>query len=409
MAPPRAHVRLAVLLAALPALLFGLPLPASALTLELKPSVHAEVRYDDNIFRASETPGAGAATKLGDTLSQYGAGARLSLRHSLQSLELRGEFDQVDYAEQSQLDHQRYRLATEARLAYGADWRADLKAERRRRLENFAYRDDTQPGFVRLDTASAELRYALTPRWSASAKADRYASRASLLSSQDYDLTETGVEVGGQYRRDGYSSLGLYLRQVEGEFPSRVVVAGDGREKDYTQRSLILRAGYTPSGLSDLAAQLGYTQRRHTQAEVEDFSGFTGRLAYSRRLSGRTRLKAEVYRDLFYVEEVNANYVENLGLSLSADWRYSAKLALATAVQRVQSDYRGSSGIASLGEPRSDDLLSVSLGADYQPFYRFSILPEYRYERRGSNALNSDYSDSIVGVDFSYRYGAAWD
>jgi len=386
-----------------------LPAAASALSLELKPSAHAEVRNDDNIFRAPDQPGVGAAPKLSDTLTQYGAGARLTLRHSLQSVEFRGEYDHVDYASQDQLDHDRYRLAGDAKLAYGSNWGVELKAERQRRLENFAFRDDTQPGFVRLDTASAELHYDLTPRWTASAKADRYASRASLLSSQDYDLTETGVEIGGQYRRNGYSSLGLFLRQVQGEFPNRVVVAGDGREKDYDQRSLIVRAGYTPSGLSDLAAQLGYTQRRHDQVGVDDFSGLTGRLGYTRRLSGRTRLKAEVYRDLFYVEEVNANYVENLGLSFSADYLYSAKLSFAAALERVQSDYGGSSGIAGgvgIGEQRSDDLLSLSLGADYRPFYRFSVLPEYRYERRGSNALNSDYAFGTIGVDFLYQYGA---
>lgn len=393
----------------LPAL--ALPAAASALSLELKPSVHVEVRNDDNIFRAPDQPGPGVAPKVSDTLTQYGAGARLTLRHSLQSVEFRGEVDRVDYSGQDQLDHDRYRLAGDARLAYGSTWNAEIKADRQRRLENFAYRDDTQPGFIRQDTASAELRYAVTPRWTASAKADRYASRASLTSSQDYDLTETGVEFGGQYRRDGYSSLGLFLRQVQGEFPNRLVVPGDGREKDYDQRSLILRAGYTPSGLSDFAAQLGYTQRRHDQVDVDDFSGLTGRLGYTRRLSGRTRLKAEVYRDLFYVEEVNANYVESLGLALSADWLYSAKLSFAAALERVQSDYGGSSGIAGgvgAGEKRSDDLLSLSVGADYRPFYRFSVLPEYRYERRGSNALNSDYSYSAIGVDFLYQYGARW-
>lgn len=393
----------------LPALM--LPAVSAALSLELKPSVHAEVRHDDNIFRAPDNPGAGAAPKVGDSLSQYGVGARLVLRHSLQGLELRGEYDHVDYGSQDQLDHDRYRLAADARLAYGSTWVADLKAGRQRRLENFAYRDDTQPGFIRQDSASAELRYAVTPRWTASLKGDHYASRASLLSSQDYDLSETGVEIGGQYRRDGYSSLGLFLRQVAGEFPNRVVVPGDGREKDYDQRSLILRAGYTPSGLSDLSAQLGYTQRVHDDAAVADFSGLTGRLGYSRRLSGRTRLKTEVYRDLFYVEEVNADYVENLGLVLTADWLYSAKLSFAAALERVQSDYRGSSGIGggvAAGEKRSDDLLTLSVGADYRPFYRFSILPEYRYERRGSNAVDSDYAYSAIGIDFLYQYGARW-
>ena len=61
------------------------------------------------------------------------------------------------------------------------------------------------------------------------------------------------------------------------------------------------------------------------------------------------------------------------------------------------------------GAQRSDDVLAFSVGADYRPFYRFSVLPEYRYERRSSNALNSDYDYSALGVDFLYQYGARRD
>lgn len=387
-------------------LALGVAPAALALSLELKPSVHAEFRSDDNIFRAPAEAGAGTTPRVSDRQREVGVGATLRLRHSLQSLELRGRFDQVDYDRQNQLDHERYRLEAEARMALGSTLGADLDARRERRLESFAFRDDTQPGFVEADSASAALRYALTPRWTARAKADHYASRASLIGSRDYDLDEQGLEAGAEYRRQGYSSFGLFLREVQGEFPNRQVTPGDGREQDYRQRSLGLRAGYTPSGLSDFALQLGYTRREHDDAGVSDFAGLTGRLGYSRRLSGRSRLKAEAYRDLFYVEEADANYAENLGLSLSADYRYSAKLAFAAVLQRVESDYRGSPGVAVAGEARQDDLLSLSLGADYRPALGFSILPEYRYERRGSNALDSAHSFSVIGVDLAYEYGA---
>lgn len=388
------------------ALLLALP-AAQALTLDLKPLARVQVSHDSNIFRSPDNPAPGAGSAISDTIITTGVGGRLTLRESLQTLELRGDFDHLKYLDQNQLDHDRRRLSAEARLNAGSTLHLTLNGSEERRLENFAYRDDSQKSFVTASNASALLAYDLTPRWTVEAQADRFSSRASLASSTDFNLVEHGANLGVRYARNGYSSLGLSLRQVEGEYPARVVIAGDGREKSYTQSSLLAKAGYTPSGISDLSAQLGYTQRLHSDASVSDFRGFTGRLGYTRQVSGRTRLRGEAYRDLFYVEEVGANFAENLGLLLAADYRYSAKLAFAAAVESIQSDYRGASGFqAASGQQRSDQLLSLRVGADYRPFYRFSVLPEYRWERRESNLANSGYSYSSFALDLTYAYGA---
>ena len=52
-----------------------------------------------------------------------------------------------------------------------------------------------------------------------------------------------------------------------------------------------------------------------------------------------------------------------------------------------------------------DDAFSIRIAADYQPFYRFSILPECRYERRGLNLANNSNDGSIFGIDLSDAYG----
>lgn len=382
-----------------------LPGAAAALSLQFKPSVHVEVQHDDNVFRAPDAPPPGAAPRVSDTLTTYGAGARLTLRESLQELEFRGEYDRIDYAELEGLDYGRYLFGGEARLAMGSTLKLRLDASRERRQETFAYRDDTQQSFITIDQGQAELRYAVTPRITAIAGATRYATSASRLASQDYDLEENGAELGGEYRLNGYSYLGLGYRHTEGEFPRRVVRTGDGREKEYTQQSLVSRVGYTPSGLSDFNAQLAYTRRSHDEPGVADFSGFTGRLGYTRKFSGVSQLQLEAYRDLFYVEDINANYVENLGLRAAFDYRWSAKLAFALLAERYDSSYQSSPGFTVAGQAREDEVTSLRIGADYQPFYRFSILPEYRYERRESNLGNNAYDFSVIGVDLSYEYG----
>ena len=387
------------------ALLALLPGAAGALNLQFKPSAHVEVQREENVFRAPDAPPPGSAPRVDDTLTSYGAGARLTLRESLQEVEFRGEYDRVDYAELNQLDYGRYLFGGEARLAEGSTVRLRLDASRERRQETFAFRDDTDQSFIMVDQADAELRVAVTPKWTAVARGSRYATEASRVASQDYDTTETSAELGGEYRLSGYSYAGLGYRHSEGEFPRRVVTPGDGREKEYTQQSLVSRIGYTPSGLSDIQAQLAYTRRSHDDAAVPDFSGVTGRLGYTRRFSGISQLQVEAYRDLFYVEDINANYVENLGLRAALDYRLSAKLALALLAERYDSSYKGSPGFNVAGEARKDEVLGLRIGADYQPFYRFSIVPEYRYERRDSNLASNAYDFSVVGVDFSYEYG----
>ena len=45
-------------------------------------------------------------------------------------------------------------------------------------------------------------------------------------------------------------------------------------------------------------AQIGYTQRRHDDAAVPDFSGITGQASYRRRFSGVSELRLEAYREV---------------------------------------------------------------------------------------------------------------
>lgn len=378
----------------------------AALNLQLKPAVYAEIQHDDNVFRSGDNAPAGSAPKVADTLNILGAGVALTLSQSLQQLELRGEVERVDYSDLDALDYNRYQLGAEARLAYGSLLKLKLDAGRERRQESFAFRDDTTNGFITIDKASAELRAALTPRWTAITRAERYQTEASRVGSQDFDLTENVGELGLEYRRDGYSTASLGLRLAEGDYPRRVVTPGDGREKEYDQRTVLGRIGYTPSGISDLTAQIGYTQRRHDDAAVPDFSGITGQASYRRRFSGVSELRLEAYRDLYYVEDINANYVENLGLRLTYDYRWSAKLAFAVGGERYESRYESSPGFTVGGAARKDQISNVRLGAQYQPFYRFSILPEYRYERRGSNVIDSAYDYNVIGVGLAYEYGA---
>jgi len=386
-------------------LALGLAPAAAALNFQLKPSMHLKAQYDDNVYRAPDGTAPGLASRSADRQIQYGAGIRLTLRESLQELELRGDYDRIDYAKLDTLDHDRYLLGAQARLAVASMLKLKLDAGRELRQESFSFRDDTQQGFITVDQAAAELRYAASPRWTGVARGSRYSSQASRPSIKDNDLVENAGELGVEYRRHNFSMLGLGVRQANGRYPNRIVVPGDGREKHYVQRSLLTRVGYAPSALSDLTTQIAYTIRSHDDPVIRDFSGITGRVAYSRKFSGISRLRLEAYRDLYYVEDVNANYVENLGIRAGYDYRWSPKVALAISAERYDSSYKGVPSLSGTDEPREDAVLGLRVGLDYRPYYRFSILPEYRYEQRNSNIPNSRYDFNVISIDLAYAYG----
>ena len=87
---------------------------AGAQTIQLKPAVHVQVERDNNVFRVQDNPPAGAIPRVADTLTTVGAGAKLTLAESLQSLELRGDYGHTDYARLDDLDYDRYQLGAGA-------------------------------------------------------------------------------------------------------------------------------------------------------------------------------------------------------------------------------------------------------------------------------------------------------
>lgn len=378
---------------------------ASALSLEFKPSVHAEVQRDSNIYRAPDFPPPGAPPKVADVITTLGGGARLTLRESLQELEVQADADHDQYRQLSSLDNTRYGVDAVARLAFGSTLRSNLEASRKRQLENFAYTDSTDRGFITTDTDSADLRYALAARMSVSAKFTHTATAASRPSSRDYDLNDNAAEVGTDYQRSGFSSLGFAVRLGEGEYPNRPAAPGSGIEQSYRQQTALVRARYAPGGLSDLNLQLGFTGRTHDDPSVPDFHGLTGRISYLRKSSGKAQWRIDAYRDLYYIADAEANYVENMGLRLAVDYQYSAKLALAMAAEQYRANYRGTPLFSMIGTPRKDDISAVKVGVEYRPLYRMKVLPQWRWEQRHSNQPGRDYQFSVAGIDLAYDYG----
>jgi hypothetical protein len=95
-----------------------------------------------------------------------------------------------------------------------------------------------------------------------------------------------------------------------------------------------------------------------------------------------------------------------LGAGIGGDYLYSSKLRFGGTLERAQSRYRGADRFTLLGEDgRKDHVTLLRLGAEYRPFYRLSVIPEFRTEQRSSPERLSSYRYQSVGLDLVYRYG----
>ena len=104
------------------------------------------------------------------------------------------------------------------------------------------------------------------------------------------------------------------------------------------------------------------------------------------------------------VEEVDANFVEQTGLALRADWQALYKVGVDGRVEWRADDYGGSPALDVNNSARTDDLQRIELGALYKPVFWLNLSPGMIFERRDSNRINRSFDDLIFSFDLEARY-----
>ena len=135
--------------------------------------------------------------------------------------------------------------------------------------------------------------------------------------------------------------VGLGFRTLDGEYLQRNPDDNPDLATRYDDRTFDVRATWQPSGISTLDVRLGRTRRDLEPVQDQGFDGTTGRIELRRTVSGKTRARLAVYRDLFSVEDVDANFLEDTGVRTEVEWAATSKLGLTLFAEYVDRAYEG--------------------------------------------------------------------
>ncbi len=219
------------------------------------------------------------------------------------------------------------------------------------------------------------------------------------------DFRSVNADLGLRVRPSAISNFGLAISVAQGRYPK---YATDERglyvQDRFRVTSPVFTMSLVPTGASTIDLRLAHTRTVFDLNQRRDFSGLTGNLAWTWRLSGKTQLTSSYGRDsgqdayarltLATNQPTSLDYsraVTTFRLQAAHDW--SAKLALTGGVTRASRDL-----VRTLNDPLiafdavgRDHTTVVSLGVRWAP-RRFALAGCDLSRERRSGAGDLTYS-----------------
>lgn len=331
-----------------------------------------------------------------DTTRMARGGINASYHLSRQLLELRAELSQTKYAHFQALDYKGHDVQANWYWVVGNTLSGTIGAtdvQSASQLSNFQkiirnLRTDSQ--------TYADAAWMVTPSWRVILKASQHTLRYDLASQQYGNTDQNKAEGGLSYVTSSGSNVGLLLQQTDGKYPNRAGVTGIN--EDFQQHEAKANIDWFVSGKSRLQLLLGWTSREVAGAATRNFSGPTAHATWSWASSGKTALKASVWKEVAAVDDVLASYSVNQNASLSPSWSWSEKVKLQANLHYEKRDFQGST-VATYDTDRT-----ASLGIACAPF-RNTLLQAagFRFSRQG-NYYGSSYKRSGATLTAQYTF-----
>jgi hypothetical protein len=115
-----------------------------------------------------------------------------------------------------------------------------------------------------------------------------YRHQAQRFTKVGNRLSQDQLSIGARHRLGGELTLGAGLRFTSGRYSDL--------DDAFHGRSLDLSADWVPSPISTVSTRLGYGKTDHGQDTAQDFSGFTGSLAWDWKPTAKVGLVTNVSR-----------------------------------------------------------------------------------------------------------------
>ena len=365
-------------------------------------------QHDDNLFRLSPqmlSVYKQAGRKTSDDQSTTSLIAMVDKTYSLQRLRAKLSYNLVRYQRNSYLDYNGH--------AYDAGW--DWRIGKRFSGTVSWNSSESQSSFAdmaavkninRRTSRSISANYWFHPDWTIGASATGSESSNPSAVQKTSDFRSHGHEFLVRYTPRSGNSLDLAVRESNGRYPNRQVVAGVSTvDNSYIEKVAELRGNWQLSGLSRISFRAGQTKRQHDEVSARNFKGFTGNLSWDWQPTGKLAFKTSARREIGATDDTTANYVVTTAYSFMPVWSLSAKSSVQGRLERTERSYGGDPVTAFSGaEKRNDTIQLIGLSASWAPDTALMFSAYANREKRKSNMANSDYRDTTVGVSAQFSF-----
>ena len=369
--------------------------------LHITPYVASQAEYDSNVFDLS-SPGQAVIengeTKRDDTVLRNMAGVTGSYQIGLQKLHGTVEGRRFNYEHFTQLDHDEYLLDGGLKWALSNELDGAVDFRQERSMESFADRNTSQLALQLDRAAGTGINLMLTPEWLLQSGIKTHQLDAPIQGAPSFELSENSANVAANYVGFQAISAGLYAEYLRGQYKS--VPGAD----TFDQATLDVTSTYSVSGLSDISVKLGYSQRKDQTDDTGSVSGYTGSLSYTRKLTGKTAARVELFRRISSYT-AGADSVFETGGSAGLNWQATYKIMASLDYALTNSNFQGTGQLGSINSNRRDQYQFTTLKVTYQALQWLWVEPFASYENRHSNVEIDGYNATIIGADIRISFG----
>ena len=368
----------------------------------ITPYVASQAEYNSNVFDLSSTGQAlieNGETKRDDVVLRNLAGVTGSYRIGQQTLHGTVEGRRFDYEHFTLLDHNEYLLDGGLNWALNNEVDGAIDFRQERSMASFADRNTSQLAMERDRAAGARINMMLTPEWLLQSGIRTHELDSPVQGSPSFELSENSINAAANYVGVQALSAGLYVEYLRGQYKS--VPGAD----QFNQATLDLTSTYSISGLSDINAKIGYSQRKDQQGSSSSASGYTGSLSYTRKLTGKTAVKVQLFRRISSYT-AGADSVVEAGGSAGFNWQPTYKIMVSADYALTNSNFQGLSAQGANDSGRRDQYQITTLKVTYHALQWLWVEPFASYENRHSNIEIDGYNAAIAGIDVRIGLGA---
>jgi len=176
---------------------------------------------------------------------------------------------------------------------------------------------------------------------------------------------------------------------------------------DYNSNSNDYYFGMTWDSTEKLSflARVGLRQKSYDNSQFSDWDGFIFELQTVYRMTEKSKLTFDLYRQDEETDMIEAEDKVMLGASLGYNWDITDKISFGISGRYENADYRTRNGFSYVDSngnveySRKDDRFIISPRLDYLFTEWLKAGIGYRYERRDSNIDLYDYYSNTIFVD----------